>query len=305
MIRRSLRLIVNNLPDAGSAWRARRWLMDLLPDSVVVSLDYRSRFGRFPNLSRPRTFTEKIQWRKLHQHDARFPVFADKVAVKAEVERLIGSRYITPTLWVGTDPAMIPFDDLTPPYVVKVNHASGWNSFVQVPSDLDRAALVRTVAEQLNGTFGSALREWAYARIPRRVLIERMIVMPDGRLPEDYKYFVYHGRVHFIQVDSDRFENHTRSFYDRDWKPIPGRLHFPSPGEPVPRPASLAEMIEVAEQIAAQFDFARVDLYATNEGVRFGEVTFYPGSGLEHFVPPSLDALFGAPWMVGVGPVSG
>ena len=42
-------------------------------------------------------------------------------------------------------------------------------------------------------------------------------------------------------------------------------------------------MMKVAEALAAGFAFVRVDLYDTPGGVYFGELTFTPGAGMDHF----------------------
>jgi hypothetical protein len=125
-----------------------------------------------------------------------------------------------------------------------------------------------------------------------------MLELPSGDVPDDYKFFVYHGRVYFIQVDSERFTGHKRKLYDRDWQLIPGRLHYPENTKPIARPTALLSMIALAEAIGARFDFVRIDLYSVPAGIFFGEATFYPGGGLEVFSPAELDARFGAPWKV-------
>jgi len=55
-------------------------------------------------------------------------------------------------------------------------------------------------------------------------------------------------------------------------------------------------MIELAEQIGAQFDFVRVDLYSPPQGIFFGEFAFYPNAGLEAFTCNEWDYRFGEPW---------
>ena len=111
-------------------------------------------------------------------------------------------------------------------------------------------------------------------------------------LPIDYKLYVFHGEVAAIQVHLDREHRHRWVLFDRAWK----RLSSPSDGDEPPPPASLGEMIAGAEELARNFDFVRVDLYDTVRGPRFGELTFYPGSGLDRFDPPSLDFALGALW---------
>ena len=67
-----------------------------------------------------------------------------------------------------------------------------------------------------------------------------------------------------------------------------------------PAPINLESMLASAEEIARPFDFARVDFYEIDGKPKFGEITFYPGSGLDPFDPPELDAEFGALWLAAI-----
>ena len=282
--------------NASLTHKLRESVRNLLPDYIAVNLLYYRVFRRLPDLEHPRTFNEKIARRKLHQRNPKFRIFSDKIAVKAEIARLIGEQHIIETLWTGAAPEAIPFDDLTPPYVVKVNHSTGGSQFVRTPQDVQEDMIVSSMREQLRWSHGRRLREWGYLGIPPRVLVERMVETPNSDLPKDYKFFVYHGRAHFIQFDCDRKQGLKLNFYDREWKLLPAKLRYPRTSEPVPKPANLGQMIEVAEKIGAQFDFVRVDLYSPPQGILFGEVTFYPNAGLEPFTPEEWDLRFGEPW---------
>jgi len=66
----------------------------------------------------------------------------------------------------------------------------------------------------------------------------------------------------------------------------------------VSKPVNLAQMINLAEMIGAQFDFVRVDLYSPPQGILFGEVTFYPYAGLEPIIPKEWDNKLGEPWRI-------
>ena len=56
-------------------------------------------------------------------------------------------------------------------------------------------------------------------------------------------------------------------------------------------------MLSAAEELAHGFDFVRVDFYQPAEQPLFGEISFYPGSGLAPFDPPELDAAMGRLWL--------
>ena len=62
----------------------------------------------------------------------------------------------------------------------------------------------------------------------------------------------------------------------------------------------LARILDSAEKVAAGFDFARIDFYEIAGEPKFGEVTFYPGSGLDPFEPRELDSTIGALWLAGL-----
>lgn len=268
-----------------------------LPEYWAVNLIYLMAFKKLPDLKNPKTLNEKISWRKLYQRDPRYPLYADKILVKAEIENIVGNEHVIETLWTGENPKDIPFDTLTPPYVIKVSHSSEGNIFVRTAQDIDKESIVDALSHQLRFSHGRESREWGYRDIPHRVLVERMIEMPNNEVPEDYKFFVYDGRAYYIQVDYGRFTEHRRNFYSTDWDFIPTTYqHYPNTDGPMPAPSNLKEMVVIAEKIGKQFDFVRVDLYSTPKGILFGEVTFYPGAGRGPFVPEIWDEKFGEPW---------
>lgn len=115
-------------------------------------------------------------------------------------------------------------------------------------------------------------------------------------LPVDYKFFVFGGRVEFIQVDLDREHRHRRVMLDRAWRRLDLAFEFPADPRPVMPPASLDRMIAAAEPLGAPHDFARIDLYDVAGRPYFGEFTLYPGSGLDRFRPVSWDLHFGSYW---------
>jgi hypothetical protein len=280
------------LPDYATDSLPER-LIDGLSDYAAVNVQYFRCFRRFPNLKSPETFNEKIAWRKLYQRNPKFPIFSDKIAVKAEVAKLIGEQHIVETLWVGDTPESIPFDKLDPPYVIKVNHSSRSNVFVRTKQDLNKERIVQSIREHLHYDHGHTFREWGYLGIPRRVLVERMIEMPGDDTPEDYQFYVYDGLVHLIEVHVDRFKSHTMNTYDRDWRLLPVYSGYPTTPRPIAKPLNLEQMVIIAEKIGGQFDFARVDLYSAPQGILFGEVTFYPGGGCSTYSEE-----FGKPWRV-------
>ena len=53
-------------------------------------------------------------------------------------------------------------------------------------------------------------------------------------------------------------------------------------------------MIEISRILSRDIPFVRIDLYETELGVYFGEMTFYPVSGFMDFADESHDYLLGS-----------
>ncbi len=255
---------------------------------IRIAITYFCRHHRLPNLVQPERFTEFVQHRKLFDRDPQLPAFSDKVAVKTLVADRIGSDWITPTLWHGT---ALPQIAVWPyPFVVKSRHGCNQRAFARNPGD-DWDAIRRRAAGWLKHPYGIWLDEWLYTNIPRGLLVEPFIGN-DGQLPVDYKLYVFGGKVACIQVHLERETNHRWILFDCSWQ----RLSSPTADSDPNKPESLQRMIAAAETLGQGFDFVRCDFYEIGGQPRFGEMTFYPGSGLDPFDPPELDIMLGKLW---------
>jgi hypothetical protein len=189
-------------------------------------------------------------------------------------------------------------------FIAKPTNQSGKVFFVSKKADLDKEYFVRVLDNWLHSKYeyGITNGEYWYAEMPPRVMFEEWL--SDGRhnVPLDYKFYVFHGKVHTIQV-SFRFPHHRMNFYTPEWQQIPMR-DGEYPNEPIDsedvRPAKLEEMISVAEIFGKDFDFVRVDLYHlfSSHRIVFGELTFAPGSGYIPFVPDYYDLKLGRLWKI-------
>lgn len=253
-----------------------------------INLTYLWRHGQLPDLENPKSFTELVQLRKMNDRDARMPILADKVAVKKVVAERIGSEWVIPTLWHGEELPSKPEWPL--PFVLKARHGCNQSTFVHTePANWER--IRRKAARWLSKEYGFWLDEWLYSQIPRGLIAEPFV--GNGRiLPVDYKFYVFGGRVEFVQVHLDRGGRHRWMLFDRNWQ----RVSSPTADPDMVPPANLTKMIEAAEELGRTFDFVRVDLYEIDSKPMFGEMTFYPGSGLDRFDPVSLDRVIGAYW---------
>ena len=275
---------------------ARKLLRRCTPEFVKIAIrssaTYKRDFGHYPNLLYPRTFTEKIQRRKVFDRDPRLPVRADKVLVKNFVASKIGPEHVIPTLWHGTELPPRAQRPWPRPFVMKANHGSGWNLFVRDEREHDWDGIEGKAKDWMAHTFGGYAGEWLYSQIEPQLLVEPFI-SEVADLPVDYKLWVFRGKVEFVQVDVDREHGHKRMMFDADWNRLEFSLGYPTDPRPIERPASLDQMISFAQALAEDLPFVRVDFYEIANKPLFGEMTFYPGSGLERFTPDSYNRVFG------------
>ena len=112
---------------------------------------------------------------------------------------------------------------------------------------------------------------------------------------KDYKFFCFNGKVKFFKVDFGRFVEHHANYYS----PKGELLEFgeqglePDPSYPIELPNNLNEMISLAEKLSANEPFLRVDLFNVNGNIYFGELTFYPASGMLPWTTEEADMKIG------------
>jgi hypothetical protein len=133
-----------------------------------------------------------VQWRKLYDRRPIHQVVSDKVAARDYIASRVGTDYLVPMLGVYEKPELIPWAELTAPYVIKAAHGCGWNLFVFDSAEVDPAEMTRTLRGWLKTNFHYHGREWAYKDIPRRLIVERFIG-PGRDAPEDFKFLCFDG----------------------------------------------------------------------------------------------------------------
>ena len=269
----------------------------------------------------PTSFTQKIFYKMAYDRRPVLTILADKFEARKYVQERIGDKYLSELYDVyevlpEARPRGLPRN-----YVVKANHCSGAAVFVwdeaprqQLPSDLRRItwqrffvhpetldwAKLRRLSDKwvCQNYFWSPgrLPEWAYENIPARIMIEELLFDAQADLPSDYKFFMFDGECQLIQHDLTRFSGHLRDIYSPTWCRLPVRYLYDNSAEGSQKPDGLDEMLSIASALSEGMDFVRVDLYETNKGIKFGEMTNYPEGGFGQFEPASFELWLGSKW---------
>lgn len=266
-----------------------------MSDERFLKKEYYLAMGKTLNLNTPKTFNEKLQWLKLYNREPQYTMMVDKYAVKQYVANKIGSQYIIPTLGVWNHFDEIDFDELPNQFVLKCTHDSGGIVICKDKLKLDKRAAKRKLEYYLKRKYYYVHREWPYKNVKPRIIAEKYMSNDNGEDLNDYKLMCFNGQVKATFVCSDRFSEDGLkvTFYDTNWKRMPFERHYPASKTDIARPKTYDEMLILAEKLAFQIPFVRVDFYEVHGRVYFGELTFFPGSGYEEFTPEEWDKKLG------------
>jgi hypothetical protein len=252
-------------------------------------------------LDPPRRFSEKVNWRIIHDRRPELAWTCDKLAMREHAAAAAPGVAIPRVLWWGTDVRELAALELPDRWVLKPNHRSTVIHLGRGRPDVED--LRRRTAQWLTDRQFVSLGEWAYSQARPLLFVEEWI----GEGPEppvDYKFLTFDGVPRLIDVISGRFGDLRSRYYRPEWTPLEVEAEFPL-ATVLPRPAELDEMLRIASRIGRQFDFMRIDLYQSLGRVWFGETTPYPGGGVDRFHETWLDEELGSYWTLPRERVSG
>lgn len=280
--------IFNNLVDLK--------VFSFLPDVPFLKLAFRVSMGERLHLDAPKTFNEKLQWLKLFDRNPQYTDMVDKLTAKAYVKKILGSEFVIPTLKVWETLEQIDLSSLPKSFVIKTNNGSGGNDVIvcRDKNKLNKNKVQDLMKKSVKVNTYTTLREWPYKNIVPKVFAEEFIA-DTGEELHDYKFFCFRGKAACFKVDFNRWEDHRANYYSPDLKLLPfGEVVCPPDFlQAPPIPKNIAEMITVAEKLSSGFPFMRVDLYNVHGKIYFGEMTFYPASGLGPFTDKKYDYWLG------------
>lgn len=269
---------------------------DILPDGYYLKNIFKKHLGYHLNLSQPKTLNEKLQWLKINYKDPLLTICADKLAVREYISDNIGSEYLIPLVGVVHDPRDLKtFDFPEYPCIVKANHDSGGYFIIKNHLNIDRNELVKQASMWLKNNHAKRTKEWQYKDIKPVIIIEKLMMDSNNRIPNDIKFSCFNGRAELVHVDSNKEIKHLRNNYSRDFIPLP--INWPAEylrNDVQPKPLSFDKARNLAEKLASRFPFVRVDFYLIDGDIYFGELTFHPTSGFGRFSPKYYDFKYGS-----------
>ena len=266
-----------------------------LTDDLLNYIHGWAKLGYLPHVSSPRSFNEHIlssKWRFRGDIELARRV-TDKYFFKEWLAEKGFDDLIIPTVGLYNnieEVRNIIFDENT---ILKPTHLSGWVLPFHESRKL-RVDEISKLKKWLRTDYYRKSREKTYKGVRKRLICEQLLLNSRNEIPMDYKFFMFLGQPLMIQVNINRFANHTEQLYSTDWELLEARLTFPRNPVPIDRPATLDTALELASALSSDFSICRVDLYLLPDDViKAGEITFFPGGGGSKFTPKSADFSLG------------
>lgn len=275
-------------------WTYRRLIARHLPDIPYLKWRHFCIFHRFPDLSNPKFFNEKLHWLKLHDRKPVYHTMVDKYDVKQFIAERYSGDILIPTLGIWDNFDDIDFASLPDNFILKGTFDSGSYYICRGKENLNVEEARKSLLQNWNDNYYMWSREWPYDGLKHRIIAEPLIA--EKKDLWEFKFFCFEGEPKFYQSCLDRERAQASLlFYDVQGNPIPIRdkYHTKNTDERVVKPQHLDEMLNICRIFSAETHFLRVDLYEIHGKIYFGEFTFFENGGWCEFVPEEYNRILG------------
>ncbi len=245
------------------------------------------------DLDNPKTFCEKLNWLKLHDHNPLYHTLVDKFEVKKWVSDRIGEEFVPKTYALYNTIEEIDWVSLPEKFVLKCTHNSGGFVICRDKRKLDIEAALAALSQGMAcKDYYRVNREWAYKGVKPRIIAEELL--EDSTFPDlaNYKFWCFNGepKIMYITIKTDDI---WENFYDMDFKALDINHGFRKYEGTIEKPVAFEQMKEIARKLSQGIPHIRVDLYQIQGQLKFSELTFYDWAGFRPFHPQEWDYKIG------------
>ena len=211
-------------------------------------------------------------------------------------------EYLPKLYGIWDDVDKIDFDLLPESFALKTNHDGGGivlvrnkQEFLNDKQKFNQA--MKKLQKHLKTNFYTLYREYHYKDIEPKVFAEELLSESNQMFValNDYKIHTFSKDI-FCQVDIDRFTNHTRAIFDKNWVIQNFSLCYPQTTKQICEPQNFDIMKQIAITLASCMKAMRVDMYNIHGRIIIGELTLTHGGGSEVFTPFEWDKKLGDLW---------
>lgn len=264
-----------------------------MSDEAFLKMKYKDLIGRELNLDNPKSYTEKLQWLKIHDRKPQYSKMVDKYEAKKIIADIVGNEYVIPTLGIWDNANDIDFSELPNQFVLKCTHDSASIIICRDKSKFNIKKARKKLNKALKRDFYKFHREWPYKNVKHRIICEPLLKEDNINYLTDYKFFCFNGIPKVFYISNDKGEDPTTDFFDMDFNNLPFKMKDPNSKKLPSKPICFEKMKEMSTKLSAGIPHLRVDFYYVNNKIYVGELTFYHCAGFVKITPEEWDYKLG------------
>lgn len=254
---------------------------------MASKLYYFTKIHKGLNLKNPRTFNEKLMYLKIneYQDNELITKCADKYKVREYVNEAGCPELLNELIDVYDNVDEIDFSKLPNQFVLKCNHAAGYNIICRDKKTINEQKIKKQLKKWIKTDYWKFVAEVQYKNIEKKIVCEKFLDSGNGRAIEDYKIYCFNGKPEFCMVCIGRELGKPKYYFvDKDWKIMKiNNLGIKTPDNYyIEKPKCIDKMYMYAEKLSKPFKFVRVDFYNYNGKPIFGELTFTPAACVDN-----------------------
>ena len=256
------------------------------------SLIFYKKHGYFLDVKSPKTFSEKINARKLTP-TKKMSKLSDKVSVKKFLQDNGLGQYVIPNYFHGESLTLKILKAMPEAYMLKSNVGAGFN--LLVTGEYRGQEVLASIAKWNVKNFHFLGMERQYKNIKPMYLMEKALLNEAGASPKDYKFHCFPDGSKVVAVYSERGRDIRSDYFDEKWCSLNIKWSYPVSDEPPSKPLYFEEMLKVVNRLYKVCDmgYVRIDLYEYEGRIFFSEYTFTPGGGYSKFPSYEMDLDWG------------
>jgi len=246
-----------------------------------------------------RTFNEKLNGYKVNnKYMRKTHKYADKYLVRKYVKEKIGEEHLIKTYFCKRKININDLEKLPNSFVLKTTLGSGTNLIIKDKTKFDLNEVCNYMNYLTKVHYGYLYGEFLYEYGKSKIIAEELLTDKKGNIPDDLKCFCFEDdkgikrKILYVErvIEDERY----RILFDENWKQINIESNFEILKEKIAKPKNLKEIISIIDKLSYDFNFVRVDLFAINNKIYFGELTFIPTAGYLHFKNKKDDLKWGS-----------
>jgi len=275
-------------------------LVEKYTGGIYLNRFFKKKNGYTLDLDNPKDFQQKVCWKMVNDRNPLLPIVADKYLVYYYVASKIGSERASKLLVenynIITKVEDLDKIELPSSFIIKSNQGSGRNFICHDKTEVDIRKLKKRVHRWLNSYQDLLGPQWAYKRINKVVIVQKLLKGSDEFPIVEFKLYMLHGRCYLVHLISDRYGEEEKVFLDHAFE-----LLQPSENVINDYTQSLIDkhkenMLELSYKFSEDFDFIRVDFMIHESNLYLGELTNYPGSVFRNRIPGTANREMGKEW---------